>query len=35
MVRRLLSDGAGPAYTNDDGFALRTALCDARVAIGG
>jgi hypothetical protein len=35
MLQRLLSDGAGPAYADDDGFALRTALCDARVAIDG
>ena len=35
MLQLLLSNGAGPAYADDDGFALRTALCDARVAIGG
>lgn len=35
MLRRLLRDGTGPAYTDDEGFALRTALCEARVAIGG
>lgn len=35
ILRELLSDGAGPAYAEDDGLALRTALCEARVAIGG
>jgi hypothetical protein len=35
MLQRLLSDGAGPAYADDDGFALRTAICEARLAIGG
>jgi hypothetical protein len=35
MLQLLLSDGGGPAYADDDGFSLRTALCEARVAIGG
>jgi hypothetical protein len=35
MLQRLLSDGVGPAYADDGGFALRTALCEARVAISG
>ncbi len=35
MLRRLLSNGAGAAYADDDGLSLRTALCEARLAIGG
>ena len=35
MLRRLVRDGAGPAYAEAQGFALHSALSEARIAIGG
>lgn len=35
MLRRLVTDGTGPAYTDRDGGTLAHRLDDARVAIGG